>query len=216
MLDDIISENTMCSRFRQRSLAQALSEVLSNSIAGDFVECGTWRGGLAALVLSKLIADHHQKKLYIYDTFEGMPAPSVKDDPRALEQYNQKQDGEYSNWCRAGLDTVKDTLSKVTENYEQHCVFVVGMVEETLDSVVPDTIALCRLDTDWYESTKKELEVLYPRVSQGGFIIVDDYTDWSGCRTAVNEYLSNCDENSYTKEYSDGSLIIKKLLTGEQ
>jgi hypothetical protein len=211
MLDDIISENTMCSRFRQRSLAQALSEVLSNGIAGDIVECGTWRGGLAALVLSKLIADHHQKKLYIYDTFEGMPAPSVKDDPRALEQYNQKQDGEYSNWCRAGLDTVKDTLSKVTENYEQHCVFVVGMVEETLDSVVPDTIALCRVDTDWYESTKKEFEVLYPRISAGGYMIVDDYTDWSGCKLAVDEYMNTQAPDSYEKHLVSGSLVIKKL-----
>ena len=62
------------------------------------------------------------------------------------------------------------------------------------------------------QSTKKEFEVLYPHISPGGFMIVDDYSDWSGCKLAVDEYLSTLDPASYEKHIADGSLVIKKLL----
>ena len=94
-----------------------------------------------------------------------------------------------SIWCNAALDEVK--LNMASTNYPNEVVnYVVGPVEETLDDEhLPETIALLRLDTDWYESTKKELEVLFPRLSDGGVLIIDDYGHWNGCRKAVDEYF---------------------------
>lgn len=216
MIHQAVTPNTMVPNGRIDSLDQCMQIVISNNIPGDFIECGTWRGGLAALMLDHLVRNNLDRKLYIYDTFEGMPAPSLKDDPRALEKYNQTRDGEFSDWCRADADTVKQTLSGVTANFEQHCVLIPGMVEQTLDHYNANAIALCRVDTDWYESTKKEFEVLYPKISAGGYMIVDDYSDWSGCKLAVDEYMNTQAPDSYEKHLVSGSLVIKKLQSGEQ
>lgn len=211
MFDRIIKDNTMVSDKRIQSLDNSIRAVISSKIEGHFVECGTWKGGLAALMLQHVIDNKLDKLIFIYDTFEGMPEPGDNDHPDAVRIYNEKKDGEYSDWCRAGIDVVRDTLRQVTKDYGSHCYLIEGKVEDTLSSFGPDTVALCRLDTDWYSSTKIEMEVLYPKVVRGGYIIVDDYSDWPGCRQAVNEYLSTLDSNSYTQSIEDGSLVITKL-----
>lgn len=199
----------MCSEKRIQSLRNALHNI--NHIDGDIVECGTWRGGLAALMLQYVVDHKLDKIIFIYDTFEGMPEPGDNDHPEALRKYNETKDGEYSDWCRAGIDVVEDTLRQVTENFTDHCHLIAGKVEDTLEVFGPTNIALCRLDTDWYSSTKTEMEVFYPRVVKGGYIIIDDYSDWPGCALAVEEYLSNIDPDSYTRSIEDGSLVIRKL-----
>ena len=214
MIQEIVTPNTMVPQGRIDSLNQCMQTVISSNIPGDFVECGTWRGGLAALMLHHIVKNNLETTLYVYDTFEGMPAPSLKDDPRAMERYNQTRDGEFSDWCRADMATVKNTLSQVTADVDKHCVLIQGMVEQTLDDYNANSapsIALCRVDTDWYESTKKEFEVLYPKISPGGFMIVDDYSDWSGCKLAVDEYLATLNADSYETSIAAGSLVIKKL-----
>ena len=205
---EIVKNNTMCSEKRIQSLQNALHKI--NNLDGDIVECGTWRGGLAALMLQHILDHKLDKLLFIYDTFEGMPEPGDKDHPDALRRYSELKDGEYSDWCRAGIDIVRDTLSQVTKTYSDHCYLIEGKVEDTLEVFGPQSIALCRLDTDWYSSTKVEMEVFFPRVVKGGYIIVDDYSDWPGCQMAVNEYLSKLDPNSYTQSIEDGSLVICK------
>ena len=205
---EIVQNNTMCSEKRIQSLQDRLYRI--NNLDGDIVECGTWKGGLAALMLQHIITRKLNKLLFIYDTFEGMPEPGDKDHPDALRRYGELKDGEYSDWCRAGIDIVRDTLSQVTETYSDHCYLVEGKVEDTLEVFGPQSIALCRLDTDWYSSTKVEMEVLFPRVVKGGYIIVDDYSDWPGCKMAVDEYLANTEED-YNLSIEDGSLVIHKL-----
>lgn len=205
---EIVQNNTMCSEKRIQSLQDRLYRI--NNLDGDIVECGTWKGGLAALMLQHIITRKLNKLLFIYDTFEGMPEPGDKDHPDALRRYGELKDGEYSDWCRAGIDIVRDTLSQVTETYSDHCYLVEGKVEDTLEVFGPQSIALCRLDTDWYSSTKVEMEVLFPRVVKGGYIIVDDYSDWPGCKLAVDEYLANVEED-YNLSIEDGSLVIHKL-----
>lgn len=205
---EIVQNNTMCSEKRIQSLQDRLYRI--NNLDGDIVECGTWKGGLAALMLQHIITRKLNKLLFIYDTFEGMPEPGDKDHPDALRRYGELKDGEYSDWCRAGIDIVRDTLSQVTETYSDHCYLVEGKVEDTLEVFGPQSIALCRLDTDWYSSTKVEMEVLFPRVVKGGYIIVDDYSDWPGCKLAVDEYLANV-EGDYNLSIEDGSLVIHKL-----
>lgn len=207
-ISEIVKQNTMCSERRIQSLLNALHKI--NNIDGDIVECGTWRGGLAALMLQHVLDHKLDKHLFIYDTFEGMPEPGDKDHPDALRIYNEKKDGAYSDWCRAGINIVEDTLRQVTEAYDDYCHLIEGKVEDTLEVFGPTNIALCRLDTDWYSSTKIEMEVFYPRVVRGGYIIVDDYSDWPGCKLAVDEYLSNLDED-FNLLVEDGSLVIHKL-----
>ena len=207
-IDLIVYNNTMCSKERIQSLQNTLHKI--NNLDGHIVECGTWRGGLAALMLQHILDNKLNKFLFIYDTFEGMPEPGDKDHPDALRRYSELKDGEYSDWCRAGIDIVRDTLRQVTKTYSDRCYLIKGNVENTLEGFGPDSIALCRLDTDWYSSTKVEMEVLYPKVVKGGYIIVDDYTDWPGCKMAVDEYLSNLDED-YNLSIVDGSLVIHKL-----
>lgn len=207
-ISEIVKPNTMCSEKRIQSLQHILPKI--NNLDGHIVECGTWRGGLAALMLQHILDNKLNKLLFIYDTFEGMPEPGDKDHPDALRRYSELKDGEYSDWCRAGIDVVRDTLRQVTKTYSDHCYLIEGKVEDTLEHFGPDSIALCRLDTDWYSSTKIEMEVLYPKVVKGGYIIVDDYSDWPGCKMAVDEYLANVEED-YNLSIEDGSLVIYKL-----
>jgi len=197
---------------------------LNDNLEGDFVETGVWRGGLSAIFLRKILRQDNSKKLWLYDTFEGMPEPTaadkkmtIEDKRTATKKFKLVSDGEFSNWCRASLDVVRNTLSCVTPDYADHTIFVKGKVEDTLiDSKnIPDKISVLRLDTDWYISTKAEMEILYPRVVENGYIIIDDYFHWSGCKKAVDEYLISLPKASYSKRRYDPrdkkALIIKKL-----
>lgn len=186
---------TMTSAERLNALCQAVRYVSANGIAGDVVECGVWRGGSTLAVAHMLhAAGDTERTLWMYDTFEGMSAPTVHDrDPsgasaRDLLQ-NERKSADSVLWCCASLDDVKQNMQ--TASYPSSRIrFVQGKVEETLSVTVPDKIALLRLDTDWYESTKAEMEVLFPRLVPGGVLIIDDYGHWQGARKAIDEYLA--------------------------
>jgi len=101
----------------------------------------------------------------------------------------QDREDAKSIWCFSPLDQVKDAMA-LTGYPEERLNFVQGKVEDTLPTTKPESIALLRLDTDWYESTRCELEHLFPRIVDGGVIIIDDYGHWEGCRRAVDEYMA--------------------------
>ena len=186
---------TMTSVERMYALYNAVEYVVDAGIPGAFVECGVWRGGsvmlIAATLLAKGVTD---RRIYLYDTFDGMAPPTNKDQdleghPAEALLTAATDRGEDLIWCLAPLEEVRSNLAKIeypTETYE----FVIGKVEDTLTRLVPDQIALLRLDTDWYESTRVELEHLYPRLSRNGVLIIDDYGHWQGARQAVDEYFS--------------------------
>ena len=205
-IDSIVYSNTMCSKERVKALSESLQSVINTNVPGQLVECGTWRGGLAALMLHYVNLYKLDKSIYIYDTFEGMPEPGDNDCGTSKRMYEENK----GDWCRAGVEVVRSVLQQVDPSFSDVCYLFKGKVEDTLDIVAPLTIALARLDTDWYDSTKKELEVLYPRVQPGGYVLIDDYTDWSGCRQAVDEYLANIDKATYNIKVVDGSLVIQK------
>lgn len=135
-----------------------------------------------------------ERTLWLFDTFEGMPAPVGEDVTRngevAGELFQTKRDerGAGSNWCRSSLDEVRANVES-TRYPGQKLRFVRGKVEDTIPGEIPEQIALLRLDTDFYESTKHELVHLFPRMSRGGVLIIDDYGYWQGCRKAVDEYF---------------------------
>ena len=197
-INTIIKPNTMTTRQSIMELANCLNEVVDKKIDGDFVECGTWRGGLAALLLYFIISKNLKKHLYIYDTFEGMTLPNELDisvnGEKALNTFHAKsKDNKTSDWCNAGLDIVENTLNSVDSNYKKYTSFIKGKVEDTLTVTenLPKKISLIRLDTDWYESTKLELEIFYNKISPNGILILDDYNFWAGQKQATDEFLNS-------------------------
>ncbi len=179
---------------RLYSLYQSVSYILDHNIEGDFVECGVWRGGSSMMMAMALIKrNQSNRKIYLYDTFEGMSEPTVNDQTFLGEAAAdllkmQNKNDEKSIWCYSSIDEVQHNLSK-TAYPKKQLIFVKGKVEDTLSSKIPRQIALLRLDTDWYESTKKELEVLYPLLRDKGILIIDDFGHWEGAKKAVLEYF---------------------------
>lgn len=186
---------TMTSSERICALCAATRYVISAGIPGAIVECGVWRGGSMMAVAKTLLAmGSHDRDLFLYDTFEGMSAPGEKDvslsGERAATLIAGSQKSEDSTiWCFAPIDRVRQAVAS-TGYPTDRTHFIKGRVEDTICTEAPDTIALLRLDTDWYESTKYELECLFPRLSTGGVLIIDDYGHWKGARAAVDEYLA--------------------------
>ena len=187
---------TMTSPERVLALCDSISHIVSNGIPGAIVECGVWRGGSMVAAASKLQAlGATDRELWLYDTFEGMSAPTSLDRDFAGRHANQllsEQDPGQADsvWCRAGLQEVKNNLER-TGYAPNRIRYVEGKVEETLEQHLPDQIAILRLDTDWYESTRCEMENLFPRLSNQGVLIIDDYGHWNGCRKAIDEYLAD-------------------------
>jgi hypothetical protein len=202
---------TMTTPERLYGLIKAVKYIEHNSIDGSIVECGVWRGGSMMAVAHTLNQIGNQDRdLYLFDTYEGMTAPTDKDGSPALEKFNKTRINDNSStWCRATIDEVKKNMS--TTNYNEARIhFIKGKVEETIPSKAPEKIALLRLDTDWYESTKHELEHLYPRLQQNGAVIIDDYGRWEGARKAVEEYFESSDKKVLLNRMdSSGRIGIK-------
>jgi O-methyltransferase len=178
---------------RLAAVVQAVRYVVQHEIPGDIVECGVWRGGssMAAALALKAFGDT-SRTLYLYDTFEGMSEPTEKDrlangtSASAILADHERGTG---YWCHASLEDVQANL-RTTAYPEDKLVYVKGKVEDTIPARIPERMAILRLDTDWYESTKHELLHLYPRLVRHGVLIIDDYGHWQGARTAVDEYLA--------------------------
>ena len=185
---------TMCKTANHWAIIQSLKHIKKNNIQGDLVECGVYKGG--NIILYKKIIDQIsiKKKIFAYDTFEGMAEPGEHDkdlkDVNALETFKKYQSSKVS-WCYSNIDEVKENIAKFGINCENDFIFIKGKVEETLleKKNLPEKISLLRLDTDFYESTKIELEVLFPRLQPGGVLIIDDYGHWKGSKKAVDEYF---------------------------
>lgn len=190
---------TLTSPERIVALTEAVRYVVRRDVPGAFAECGVWRGGsVLAMILALQREGVTDRDIYLYDTFEGMTKPTDLDtsdfDSPALEQWRQtKRDGGHAwpTWFNEevfNLDLVKRVVGE-TGYPSKRLHFVEGKVEETIPANVAESLALVRLDTDWYESTKHELVHLYPRLQSGGVLIIDDYGHWKGCRKAVDEYF---------------------------
>ena len=189
---DLVKDQSMIGAIGILANIDAIDYIATNNIPGCIVECGVWKGGSMAAMLLRLIDQKNSKReVYLFDTFTGMTKPSDIDrrgDSNALEKYNQMHKDTHTDWCYASIDEVKKNISR-TEYPEKQIHFIAGDVSITLpDTKIPE-IALLRLDTDFYESTKAELEHLYQKVAKNGVVIVDDYGTWAGARKACDEYL---------------------------
>jgi hypothetical protein len=190
-----VNPYTMTSAERVFALIQAVEYVVRAGIPGSIVECGVWRGGSMMAVAKTLIElDATDRDLYLFDTFEGMTRPgeldvSYEGEPASawFERLKRGQDG--SNWCLATLEEVQRNM--LSTGYPADRVKLIrGKVEDTIPGRAPESLSILRLDTDWYESTYPELVHLYPRLSAGGVLLIDDYGHWQGQRRAVDGYFA--------------------------
>jgi hypothetical protein len=188
-----VSPYTMTGPERRASLLGAIDHVVRHRIPGDIVECGVWRGGsMMAVALALMARGDTSRHLYLYDTFEGMSAPTDEDrsaNGESAQEQLARTDREHAVWAYASLDDVQANVY-ATGYPREHIHFIQGKVEDTIPQTLPERIALLRLDTDWYESTRHELLHLYPLLSRHGLMIIDDYGHWQGARQAVDEYFA--------------------------
>ena len=176
----------------QRGLAlfRAVRYLCENKIAGDFIECGVWRGGSSMIAMSALqYFGAVDRRVIMFDTFRGMTEPGDMDVDAAgntaadvIREQGGRPDGIL---CIASLEEVKANVAQT--GYPTHLVeYVEGDIRQTAYHYKSGPIALLRLDTDFYESTKVELEVFYPFLQDKGVLIIDDYGHWHGARKAAD------------------------------
>lgn len=202
----------------------AIDYIVNNNIEGDLVECGVQDAKQQMIWISALSERRiANKKIWLFDTFAGLTEPSEKDSSHEESSLNWKHHevfqtwksynkSSHNSWCYASLDEVKTKISSTnypTENVK----YVVGDVRQTLldEQNIPEKISVLRLDTDWYDSTKIELEKLYPRLSKGGLLIIDDYFWWKGQQIAVEEYFTNLNILSEVKRAGQHTGVHVKI-----
>jgi O-methyltransferase len=207
-----VRPRTMTAHEKLHALIVATRHVVDHGIAGDIVECGVWRGGsmqaVAHALLGRGVTD---RELHLFDTFAGMPEPTEED--RALDgtpaaQLLASSPRDANIWAVASLEDVREGMAE-TGYPAERIRYCVGKVEDTIPEHAPDQIALLRLDTDWYESTRHELVHLYARVPPGGVLIFDDYSVWQGARKAVDEFIATTGEPLLLVPIAAGRIAVK-------
>lgn len=176
---------TMVGHDRLYGLIDLVRQVEQENLPGAVVECGVWKGGAAAIMARTIKRFGYRRALWLFDSFAGLPAPSAADGEKAAAQYAADR----------GESSVADVLTALAKfDIDPAFVTIVpGWFDQTLpakrSAIGP--IALLRLDSDWYESTKTCLQTLADQVVPGGFIVIDDYGTWPGARQAVDEFLAS-------------------------
>ncbi|MDQ3332386.1 MAG: TylF/MycF family methyltransferase [Planctomycetota bacterium] len=188
-----VRDYTYTSPERVYAVCNAIRYLSARKIDGDIAECGVWRGGsMMAAMLTLLETGSRERRFFLYDTFEGMTEPTANDvsiaGRKAQSLFSEKQQRQEA-WVAASEEDVRRNVASTGYPMSQ-VRFCKGKVEETLPARAPEKIALLRLDTDWYESTRHELEHLYDRLVPGGILIIDDYGEWLGARQAVDEFFA--------------------------
>ena len=179
---------TLVSVERGYALWKAVHHLLDARITGDLAECGVFKGGCCMLMaLTLLSRGETGRRIWLYDTFAGMPAPTEEDRIAASGQPLSERKPE--GWWASSLAETRENLLS-TGYPESSLKFVEGDVTKTLLENKPERLALLRLDTDWYASTRAELEILEPRLERGGILILDDYGHFTGARQAADEWIA--------------------------
>lgn len=173
---------TMAGHRRLDNVRHCVESVLREEVPGDFVETGAWRGGTTiffrALLKAYGVSD---RSVWVADSFEGMPVSEGERDGPDLSK---------SVYLKVSLDNVKSNFNRfgLLDNQVR---FLKGWFCDTLPTAPIERIAVLRLDGDMYSSTMDALDNLYHKVSEGGYVIVDDYYSWDSCHQAVSDFLTN-------------------------
>lgn len=184
---------TMVTEARLRNIYDVARAIEARRVAGAFVECGVWRGGSAAVMAAVAARARSGRKVWLFDSFEGLPEPTALDGSAAATYAGMRSGGKLRSIEQlvAPLDDVREVMRRVGVD-ERALAIRKGWFQDTLPLARGEIgpIALLRLDGDWYESTRVCLEQLYDQVAAGGAVVIDDYDYWEGCRRAVDEFLA--------------------------
>ncbi len=177
--------HTMIGRKRLENVRSLTESVLGNQVPGDLIETGVWRGG--ACILMRAVLDAYRvtdRTVWVADSFEGLPAPDE-------DRFPADKGDTFHTYAdlAVSLEQVQSNFGKYGLLDEQ-VRFLKGWFKDTLPSAPIERLALLRLDGDMYESTMVALEHLYPKLSVGGYVIVDDYQVVPACRQAVTDYVN--------------------------
>lgn len=202
-----------CGRPKLENIAEAALAVRNASIPGIFLEAGVALGG-SAILLGKL--KPKETPLLLYDVFGMIPAPGENDGEDAHRRYEEIRSGRsdglggntYYGYIDNLLDVVKRNLTSAgLEVNADNIEYVAGLFENTLHP--PAAVALAHIDCDWFDSVRVCIERIAPCLSVGGIIIFDDYSSYSGCRRAVDEWLTR--ENCFEKLFHRRSLAVRRI-----
>ncbi|MDX3502861.1 macrocin O-methyltransferase [Streptomyces sp. ATCC51928] len=203
---------SMTSPERLNAFILATRHIARHNIPGDIVECGVWRGGsMQACARTLLSVGETERDLYLFDTYEGMTPPTAEDlrrDGRPAQELLDAQGKDRPIWAVASLEDVKAGFENIPYPKER-VHYVQGRVEDTVPAQAPEQISILRLDTDWYASTKHELDHLYGRLVSGGVLLIDDYGYWQGSRQAVDEFLDKTGEQLLLLRMDEGRIAVK-------
>ncbi|MFI6557656.1 TylF/MycF/NovP-related O-methyltransferase [Streptomyces griseus] len=203
---------SMTSPERLNAFILATRHIARHNIPGDIVECGVWRGGsMQACARTLLSVGETERDLYLFDTYEGMTPPTAEDlrrDGRPAQELLDAQGKGRPIWAVASLEDVKAGFENIPYPKER-VHYVQGRVEDTVPAQAPEQISILRLDTDWYASTKHELDHLYGRLVSGGVLLIDDYGYWQGSRQAVDEFLDKTGEQLLLLRMDEGRIAVK-------
>ena len=153
-------------------------------IPGDYAECGVWRGGMSAAIVEVL---EPGRSVHLFDSFEGLPKAREIDGERALNWQQNTNSPFYYDNCTAEQSFAEEAMRMA--NCRTYKIYK-GWFDQTLKNYSGNGIAILRLDGDWYDSIMTCLEELFPKLNNGGIVILDDYYTWDGCSRAVHDYLS--------------------------
>ncbi len=171
------------------ALAQRTDE---EKLQGAFVECGVWKGGAAGVMAS---AANPGRQIWLFDSFEGLPEPTLYDGARAKAYASNKTSGTLASIgkCVGLLEDVQRLFFRILRLPGDTVHIEQGWFQDTLPAAKKQVgpVALLRMDADWYESTRCILENLFDNVVRDGYVIIDDYYCWEGCRKAVDEFMQS-------------------------
>lgn len=195
-----VSSYTMVGRKRLETLYRLGRSINESGVPGDIVECGVWNGGTAAVLASAGMTDIG-RRLWLFDSFEGLPEPTQVDGERAKS---------YEGKLVASVVRVQEVLSQVGAPLDR-VEIVKGWFEDTFPTVEIPQIALLHVDADWYASVKLALERFYDAVQPGGYIVFDDYGYWQGCKKAVDEFMVDRGVNADLREIDSRAVYLQKI-----
>jgi O-methyltransferase len=182
---------------RARKLRRMARECDEGHVPGAFVDCGCFNGGSSVMMSSGAPT----RDVWAFDSFEGLPEAGPRDPDRAHDWVGE---------LVASEEKVREAFSRFA--FPERLHVVKGWFEETFPEAAPEVerVAILHADGDWYESVKLTLETFEPKVSPGGFVVIDDYGDWEGAREATHEYRASRGIDASLVEVDQTAVIWRK------
>ena len=182
--------HTMLPRVRLDNLQRCVERTLEDGVPGDYIETGVWRGGacifLRGILKARGVTD---RRVWVADSFEGLPEPDPERNPKESAAHHGRLFKKTYQHFAVSLETVQANF-QAYGLLDAQVVFLKGWFEDTLPSAPIERLAVMRLDGDYYDSTMQALDALWPKLSVGGYAIIDDYGEdqWTDCRKAVDTF----------------------------